>query len=178
MKTGTLRNRYEKILAELGFGDNIDIADQLGRAELDILSERIKTYPHIYGVINTLHRRGYKTGLLSNCTHPWEEIAASLGVWTYFDAQAFSYKVGMVKPDPRIFLEVCKTLGVEPKQVAFVGDGGDDEMEGAKKVGMKTLLVEHEGAYCRSHQLDYWGLRIETLMELLEIFHRISKIVK
>jgi putative hydrolase of the HAD superfamily len=76
----------------------------------------------------------------------------------------------MVKPDPMIYLKICDLLGVEPKQVAFVGDGEDDEMEGAKAAGMTTILVRHEGAYSLSHPLDYSGLRIESLMELLQIF--------
>ena len=173
-QTGSIEERYDKILNELGVDDGDDLSKRLARAERDLLDERVKTYPHIYGVINTLHRRGYRIGLLSNCTHPWEEIAGGLGAETYFDARVFSYRVGLVKPDPKIYLEICKLLRVEPRQAAFVGDGGDREMEGAKAVGMTTLMVEHEGAYCRNHQVEYSGLRIEGLMDLLEIFSRLK----
>jgi putative hydrolase of the HAD superfamily len=169
-RIATIEERYERMLEELGLKGKHEIAARLAYEERGLLHERVKTYPHIYGIINTLHRRGYKTGLLSNISHPWEEVAEGLGAKTYFDALVFSYRVGMVKPDPMIYLKICDLLGVEPKQVAFVGDGEDDEMEGAEKVGMTTILVQHDGAYSLSHPLNYSGLRIEGLMELLKIF--------
>jgi len=158
------------MMEELGLSEKRELAARLSYEERSLLHERVKTYPHIYGVINTLHRRGYRTGLLSNISHPWEEVAESLGAKTYFDALVFSYKVGIVKPDPRIYLKTCELLGAEPRQVALVGDGEDEEMEGAQKVGMMTFLVGHEGAYSLSHPLDYSGPKIKSLVELLEIF--------
>ena len=58
-----------------------------------------------------------------------------------FDATVFSCSVGMRKPDPRIYRLACEELGVEPEEAMFVGDGANDELAGAERVGMKAVCI-------------------------------------
>lgn len=58
-----------------------------------------------------------------------------------FDATLFSYKLGIRKPDPRIYKHALEKLGVSASEALFVGDGGSDEHRGARAVGMKAVLV-------------------------------------
>lgn len=55
---------------------------------------------------------------------------------TFSTTSTFSYKVGIAKPEPAIYLSACSKPGVKPEQVAFVGDGGSDEITGARHAGL------------------------------------------
>lgn len=58
-----------------------------------------------------------------------------------FDAIVFSYQVGIRKRDARIYQHALDAVGVAPGDAIFVGDGGSDELHGARAVGMSTVLV-------------------------------------
>jgi putative hydrolase of the HAD superfamily len=51
----------------------------------------------------------------------------------------------MRKPDPRIYRLACEELGVEPEEAMFVGDGANDELAGAERVGMRSVLIHRDG---------------------------------
>jgi putative hydrolase of the HAD superfamily len=61
----------------------------------------------------------------------------------FFDAVVFSCRVGFVKPEPEIYAVALSELNVRPEHVLYVGDGGSDELMGAKDVGMTTVLTTH-----------------------------------
>lgn len=61
----------------------------------------------------------------------------------YFDSVVFSCNVGYMKPEKEIY-EIClKELNVLTKNALYVGDGGSDELKGAKELGMTTVLAVH-----------------------------------
>jgi len=45
------------------------------------------------------------------------------------------------KPNPKIFLEALKLLRCNSKEVLFVGDSQQDDIVGAKNVGLSTVWV-------------------------------------
>ena len=57
-----------------------------------------------------------------------------------FDVFIESTKVGLRKPDPRIYELACKELGVVPSEVAFLDDIGLN-LKAAKALGMTTIKV-------------------------------------
>jgi putative hydrolase of the HAD superfamily len=57
------------------------------------------------------------------------------------DVAVFSYELGIRKPDVRIYRHALGALGASPTESIFVGDGGSDELRGAKAIGMTTVLV-------------------------------------
>lgn len=74
--------------------------------------------------------------MISKCSV--EEVAAweASPLAEIFDDVTFSYQAGAAKPSPAIYLAACSRLGVDPEQVAFVGDGGSDEIPGARRAGL------------------------------------------
>ena len=74
-----------------------------------------------------------------------------------------------MKPDPEIYLRTADALGVEPAQCLFVGDGANDELGGAARVGMTPVLFVPRG---EPHWagLERWaGLRITSLEQILRL---------
>lgn len=88
-------------------------------------------------------RRKYKLGIVSNMSF------AKAGLWSlrkfkiakYFDAIVISGFVGWRKPSPKIFQEALDMLGVKADETVFVGDSLIADIEGAKRLGMKTVLL-------------------------------------
>ena len=58
-----------------------------------------------------------------------------------FDDTIFSYEVGCLKPQNEIYEIALKKMNTIPQKCIFVGDGGSDELKGAKELGMKTILT-------------------------------------
>ena len=96
------------------------------------------------GVGETLHelkRRGFKLGVVTNTFNPpaekakWFETIGIDGIW---DSYADSCELGVIKPDPKIYLAALEPLGVAPENAFFVGHA-QYEIDGAKALGMTTI---------------------------------------
>lgn len=74
---------------------------------------------------------------------------ASLGI--LFDRVFFSHEMGMSKPDEEIYKSVIKELGVQPERILFFDDLLEN-LNGAKKVGLKTFHINHDKALIRFFQ--------------------------
>jgi putative hydrolase of the HAD superfamily len=91
--------------------------------------------------LDTLRAAGIRTAIVSDAGADDVESWPRSPVGSRVDLTIFSYQVGYRKPDPRIYLHALGALGVEPGEAIFVGDGGSDEHNGARAVGMQTVLV-------------------------------------
>jgi putative hydrolase of the HAD superfamily len=103
-------------------------------------------------------------GLITVCTDDVPDLWPETRFHGLFDAEVFSCSVRLRKPDPRIYLLACEQLGVEPGEAIFVGDGANDELAGAERVGMTAVLLERDG-----EEQDWAGRRVRALPEVLEI---------
>jgi putative hydrolase of the HAD superfamily len=125
------------------------------------------------GVVETLselRRRGFRVGLISNCTEDVALVWAETRFAPLFDAAVLSAAAGCMKPDRRIYDLVCAELGVEPSDCLFVGDGANDELRGARDVGMTPVLIHQEGEDPYWENLRDWnGLRITSIPQVLEL---------
>ena len=94
--------------------------------------------PELVAVIRRLHDQGIRLAVVSNCFA--EDVAAwpSCAMAPWFDAAVFSFEVGAAKPEPAIYLEAAGRLDVEPTDALFIGDGGDDELLGAERAGLRS----------------------------------------
>ncbi|MBO0883442.1 MAG: HAD-IA family hydrolase, partial [Mycobacterium sp.] len=92
----------------------------------------------VVAALEGLRASGLKLGLVSNCSI--EEVSAwdDSPLARFFDSVVFSCRVGVAKPAPEIYQRVLDDLGTGPSRVAFVGDGGSDELAGAAAVGMSA----------------------------------------
>ena len=63
------------------------------------------------------------------------------------DAVLTSGAHGKTKPHETIFRRMLELLDVAPDEAVMVGDTVEDDIEGARAVGMQALLVDREGRY-------------------------------
>jgi putative hydrolase of the HAD superfamily len=124
------------------------------------------------GAVETLRRLrelGYRLGLITVCSEDIEVLWPETAFAGLFDAEVFSSRVGLSKPDPRIYLACCEALGVEPREAVFVGDGANDELEGARRVGMDAILIHRPGE-APLWGLDEWdGPRVTSIPAVLDL---------
>lgn len=105
----------------------------------------------LLGLIKELKKK-YRIGLLSNISSDWitreflSEAESEL-----FDASVLSYQVGMVKPDPRIYILTCERLSVTPEEALFVDDQ-PTYVESARGVGLSGIV--YDGMHSFKPQLN------------------------
>ena len=91
--------------------------------------------------LDELERRGFKRGAISVCSSDVEEIWDETAIAAHVDDVVLSCAVGLSKPDPRIYRLACERLDVSPEDCLFVGDGANDELAGAERVGMRAVCI-------------------------------------
>jgi len=115
--------------------------------------------------IAELRRRGLRTGLITVCSEDVPTLWAETAFHGLFDAEVFSSSVGLRKPDPRIYALALEQLDMPAAEAMFVGDGANDELAGAERVGMTAVMLERPG----EEQPPWNGLRVRALPELLSL---------
>tara|TARA_Y100000310_G_scaffold309148_1_gene352993 strand:+ start:6729 stop:7367 length:639 start_codon:yes stop_codon:yes gene_type:complete len=101
-----------------------------------------KPYPE---TIETLERlkKDYKIGLISNTDKfSLEPLLEKFGLDKYFDYTALSYKMNMLKTNPKMFEDVLSSLGISKEESIMVGDSMETDIKGATNAGVKPVLID------------------------------------
>jgi putative hydrolase of the HAD superfamily len=91
-------------------------------------------------VLEEVRRRGWRSGLLSNCSSDVPALFAETPLAPLLDDAVFSCAVGLAKPDEGIYRLAMRRLGVRPTAAIFVDDLAEN-VEAASRLGMRTVLV-------------------------------------
>lgn len=96
----------------------------------------------VMGFIREL-RRNRKTALLSNIgQQSLRRRFSESELRTHFDAVIISGDLGMVKPEPEIYLHAARELSVEPNECVMVDDR-ERHCDGARAIGMQAVLYQN-----------------------------------
>jgi HAD superfamily hydrolase (TIGR01509 family) len=91
--------------------------------------------------------RGVKVAVVSNSEGMLEPLFEKLGIRGCFDAVVDSAKVGVEKPDPRIFAIACDRTRTTAARALHLGDTMATDIVGARRAGMRAALVDPFGHY-------------------------------
>jgi putative hydrolase of the HAD superfamily len=105
--------------------------------------ENFELYEDVLPVLDELRRVGLKIGLVSNSARDVRDFARHHAL--PIDAGISSFHHGKTKPHASIFRAVLELLDVEPHEAAMVGDTVEDDVEGARALGMQAVLVDRLG---------------------------------
>jgi len=122
-----------------------------------------------------LDRRGYILGIIANTITETEipDWMESDGVKDYFKTVILSSKVGIRKPDPKIYWMASTELGIDPKYCAYLGDNPVRDVEGTHAAGYGMMILFEEPATLAKepptgeYKPDY---SVKEFSELLDIF--------
>lgn len=124
------------------------------------VEEYVLRDPNLVRLIKDL-KKTYKLFLISNGTgHQVERKLTHLGLdYHDFEPRIYCYDQGWVKPEPAPFLAAMESLNISPEEIVYVGDREDVDIEGAKEVGMKTILVGGQSELADQNVSEIYGLR-------------------
>jgi putative hydrolase of the HAD superfamily len=100
--------------------------------------------PEMVAAVRACRAAGLRSGCVTNNIapmHAGDGWGAAASLDDLFDVVVESSKVGVRKPDPRIYELACEALGVEPGEVVFLDDLGIN-LKPARAMGMHTIKVE------------------------------------
>jgi len=116
-------------------------------AELEGEAENYMLYDDSVAALDGLARSGVQSLIVSN--HVWRlpEIIRDLGVSARFEGVITSARVGVRKPHPAIFEGALRLAGTVVDETIYVGDSYKHDVEGARSVGMASILIDREARY-------------------------------
>jgi len=110
---------------------------------------QITPIPGALEVLSTLKSR-YRLGVISNTVGSGDielaDVLEQAGMRTLIDALVTSRDFGKAKPDPAIYAEGARRLGVPLAATCMVGDRLDTDVAGALKAGIPAIWLKHPGA--------------------------------
>lgn len=119
----------------------------------------------ILEMLDSLKKLGYKLCIISDAAYVDIQAYNESPISKYFDNAVFSCCYGVTKPDQKIY-NIAKELMGNPENSIFIGDGGHNELVGAKESGMKTIKVEWFKKNNYYDSVDY-VINLPSYLELL-----------
>ena len=122
------------------------------------VAENFELYEDALPVLEELRAAGLRIGLVSNGIRDLAEFVAHHRLDV--DAIVDSRSHGRVKPHPTIFQAALELLDVDPSDAVMIGDSIAEDVEGARALGMRALLVDREDRHpdVEERLTDLYGL--------------------
>ena len=150
-----------RLLYSVGIDKNVDfLAEKIDETWLDYAG--LQLYPETFPVLTTLKESHVKIGIVTNgLERDYQRILKDLNLNGFFDVVVGLDSCKKAKPNEEIFHYALDRLGVNAGETIFVGDSVSYDYEGARRAGLKPLLIDREN--CAS--LEYTA--ISNLTEVL-----------
>jgi putative hydrolase of the HAD superfamily len=125
----------------------------------------VELYPDARRVLDQLHRWQVRMSIVSDNWGSFEATSAALGIAQYFAGYAISEALGCRKPDPRMYAEGSRLLGLSPPGCLFIDD--DPELvAAARNLGYRGVTLDRDAPAGTGEDV------ITTLDDLLPIVER------
>jgi HAD superfamily hydrolase (TIGR01662 family) len=102
-------------------------------------------YDDVAPALQALARRGVKLGLISNSHRCLASFQQHFELEGLIAAAVSSHEHGYMKPHPSIFEAALTLMGAGADESLMVGDSFTHDIEGARSVGMRGILVQRAG---------------------------------
>jgi putative hydrolase of the HAD superfamily len=135
--------RYTRRIIEVmgGHGPGVDEAARHIYLEW-AACHHFELYDDVAPTLRDLSARGYKVGLISNSHRSLAAFQEHFELHGLITAAISSSEHGFLKPHPSIFEAALALVGVGAGESVMVGDSLAHDIEGARRVGMRGVLVQ------------------------------------
>ena len=124
--------------------------DKVMEALSDFFCSRYLTSLYLYEDVTVLEElHAYHVGIITNGAH--DEHTDSqlskvryLGLSERIQSLTISGEIGIRKPKVEIFKVACERAGVLPKEAVYIGDSVQNDIVGANRAGMTSVLIDRE----------------------------------
>lgn len=130
--------RFLQLMKELKI--QLNIKEVSGYYE-SVLGGEVIWFPRVAETLDRLKKK-YKMGIITNGLTTVQEKKYQLsGLKKWFSCFLISEKVGLAKPDRRIFDLACASLAEDPQNILMIGDSLASDYRGALNTGIDFCWV-------------------------------------
>jgi putative hydrolase of the HAD superfamily len=134
------------------------------------------TDPDAPGVLRRLRADGIRIGVLSNTMwprHVHQQVFVRDGIDGLIDGAVYSSEIDWTKPHPEAFRAAMAAVGAaDPSACVFVGDRPFDDVYGAKRAGLRAVLIANSDVPAFADaEPDAVITRLADLIPLIEGWH-------
>ena len=123
-----------------------------------------RPFPDTHSTLSALIQKGLALGIISNNTDEVLDRLNDLDLLKYFETVTYSQEAGAEKPAPEPFRLALKRAKRKPEQCFHVGNSYEQDVAGARGVGIRPVLVDREGKHTEAD-----CLKVQSLGELLSL---------
>jgi len=116
-----------------------------GALEALMSSLRFEAFGDAAPALTDLRGRGLKLVVVSNWDCSLPDVLDGIGLLGLVDAVVTSALVGAAKPDPLIFEAALAAAGCRAAEAVHVGDSVVNDVDAARRVGIRSLLLARDG---------------------------------
>ena len=138
-----LRDRCAEVLREALDLPGLDHATAR-RVMLDALE--FCPYPDALPAVRELREQGLRLVIASNWDCSLPDWLGPTGLLEQVAGVVTSADAGAAKPDRRIFERGLELAGARPEEAVHVGDSVENDVAGARALGIRPVLVARDGA--------------------------------
>ena len=102
-------------------------------------------YPDALEGLAALRERGHRLVVVSNWDCSLPDWLGPTGLLELVDGVVTSAGAGAAKPDPAVFRKALELAGVDRAGAVHVGDSLDNDVAGARALGIRAILVQRQG---------------------------------
>lgn len=104
------------------------------------------------------NEHGVGVFVLSNISHYFADHSHEIDILNYSDGSVFSARLGVTKPDHRIFDHICKKYGLDPSTTLFVDDS-EKNINASRTFGLQGYLFDGDAQKLKRYLDDELGGR-------------------
>ena len=114
--------------------------------------------------VRELKEAGYRIGVVSNAEGRVAQDLDGAGYTGLFETVVDSHRVGVEKPNPKIFQIALERMGAGPENAIYVGDVPAVDVVGARAANLAPILLDRHDLYA-----DHDGPRLTEIRDLREL---------
>lgn len=138
------RDAVTGAMRELGGEAAAEHLEEYRRKQWELHRRDFRLREGVHETLTELRRRGLALGIVSNIDDDQlQHLGELAGLTRYFDWLLSSEEAGSCKPDGKIFQEALKRAGCIADEAFFVGDSLPQDIEGANRAGLRSVLLWH-----------------------------------
>jgi len=123
----------------------------------------IRAFDDVAPLLDALDAAGVPYGAVSNNVHDYQRVKLDAAGLRRIGVLVGTDTIGVPKPDPAIYLEGVRRLGIGPGETLYVGDNRLLDAEGATAAGLLGIWLNRSGEPAPG----FAGREVSSLLELL-----------
>jgi len=158
------RERFQITLGDFGI-DDFKLAEKIGEDYIQVCPRKNKLYPYAFEVLEYLKER-YILHVITNGFDKTQHIKLdSANLTPYFNHIITSEKLGVKKPNPRIFQHALDLADASPNESIYIGDDLVVDILGCQNAGIDGIYFN---PFKKKHNENV-VFEISCLIQIMEI---------